>query len=250
MKVNAADRIIVALDHPHDLENPDRAIEVKDAIDIVQKLEGLVSFFKVGWPLFLAKGGEAIIGELVKQGKRVFLDLKYGDIPETVKRLMQRVAAGGAEFVTLNASTRAVRAAVEARDAICGSKLKILRVTLLTSLDDSDLKMTGYAISAKDYVLRIARTGLKAGCDGIICSAGEAGEVRKQVGTDFLIVTPGIRPAGMDTDDHKRSATPKEAVMAGADYLVVGRPITRSADLRAAASQIIEEIQAAFDALA
>lgn len=250
MSVNAAERLIVALDQPHDPDNPDRLIEVPDARNIVRELDGLISFFKVGWPLFLAKGGEAIVRELVEQGKRVFLDLKYGDIPETVKRLIKKVAANGAEFVTINSTTEALRTAVEARNFIGGSKLKILTVTLLTSLDDSDLEKLGYKVSAQQYVLMNAKISREAGCDGIICSAMEAAEVRKEVGKDCLIVTPGIRSIGLSKDDHKRSATPKDSILAGADYLVVGRPITRSADLRASASQILEEMQDAFDALA
>jgi len=249
VSVNALERLIVALDQPHDPENPDRLIEVSDALDIVRELDGLVSFFKVGWPLFLAKGGEAIVKELVEQGKRVFLDLKYGDIPETVKRLIKKVATSGAEFLTISSTTDALRAAVEARNSISGSKLKIFRVTLLTSLDDSDLEKMGYKVSAQEYVLTSARISREAGCDGIICSPMEAAEVRKEVGPNYLIVTPGIRPTGLSRDDHKRSATPKEAILAGADYLVVGRPITRADDLREASSRISDEMQDAFDAL-
>lgn len=247
MRVNAAERLIVALDRPHDPANPHRLIEVSDAHHIVEKLEGLVSFFKVGWPLFLATGGEAIVKDLVNREKRVFLDLKYGDIPETVKRLIQKVAASGADFLTIHSTSQTLGAAVEARNSMPGSKLKILAVTLLTSMNDSDLRMMGCEVSAGDYVLRIAKTSREAGCDGVICSAREAREVRKLVGKECLVVTPGIRPAGSPVDDHKRSAAPREAILAGADYLVIGRPITRSPDLRQAASQIIEEMQAAFD---
>jgi orotidine-5'-phosphate decarboxylase len=249
VKVDAAERLIVALDQPHDPANPDRLIEVKDALDIVEQLEGLVSFFKVGWPLFLATRGEGIVQDLVNKGKQVFLDLKYGDIPETVKRLVKKVAGTGVDFLTLNSTTEALRAAVEARNSIVGSRLKIFTVTLLTSLNDSDLETMGYKVSAKEQILRIARISREAGCDGIICSAMEAAEVRGLVGEECLIVTPGIRPAGSPKDDHKRFATPRDAILSGANYLVVGRPITRSVDLRGAAARVIDEMQEAFDAM-
>ena len=243
--IHAAERLIVALDQPHSPSRPDQMIDVRDALEIVDKLDGLVSFFKVGWPLYMADGGHAVARDLVRKGKRVFLDLKFGDIPETVKRLVRVAVDDGVSFLTLHANIQAVRAAVDVRGA---SELKVLMVTLLTSLDETDLEQLGIGRSVREYVRHWAERALEAGGDGVICSGREAGSVRSLAPARFLVVTPGIRPAGLQAEDHKRPATPGEAIAAGADYLVVGRPIVRAEDVRAVARQIISEMQEAFEA--
>jgi orotidine-5'-phosphate decarboxylase len=243
--VNAASRLIVALDIPH---GSDRPIEVADAERVVEMLGDRVSFYKVGWPLYLAPGGHAFPAWLIAQGKRVFLDLKYGDIPHTVRKLVTALAPSGIEFLTIHAATAAVRQAAEARDSARPTALKLLRVTLLTSMDASDLEEMGFALPVPEYVARMARSARAAGCDGVVCSGADAANVRGVVGPDLTIVTPGIRPAGAPADDHKRLATAGDAIRAGADYLVVGRPVLRAADPRDAVARLTEEMQAAFDA--
>lgn len=247
MKIDAAKRLIVAIDVPHDLDNPTRIITEADANFIIKELEDLVSFFKVGWPLYLSE--EHIADKLIDQGKKVFLDLKYGDIPETIKRLVTKSASSKIDFLTINGSTDVLRAAAEGRNAIKSSSLKILRVTLLTCMGESDLAESGFDISTEDYVTKMAILGKDAGCDGVICSGQEVAAIRKAIGKDFLIVTPGIRPSGFSVDDHKRYTTPREAILAGADYLVMGRPIMRSADPHATVKQVIEEMQDAFNSI-
>jgi orotidine-5'-phosphate decarboxylase len=242
--INARERLIVALDFPHDPRLPDRLIEPDDARRLIEELDGIVSFFKIGWPLYMA-GGQALIKEFLGKGKRVFLDLKFGDIPETVKRLVLVAVNEGVSFITLNTTFEAARAAVEARGA---SDLKILMVTVLTSLDEADLGEMGFKTSVEEYVLYKSGRAREAGCDGVIASGREVRTLRKALGEDFLIVTPGIRPAGAGRQDHKRAVTPSESILAGADYLVLGRPVTTAATPRQAAISILEEMQNAFDA--
>jgi orotidine-5'-phosphate decarboxylase len=242
-KVNAAERLIIALDVPHDLKNPDSMIDADDARVLVKMLGDTASFLKIGWPLYMA-GGQVLIKEFVEQGRRVFLDLKFGDIAETVKRLVHVAVHERVDFITVNTSFDAIRAAVEAAK---GSDLKILTVTVLTSLSESDLEEMGQKVSVRGLVLNKARLAQQVGCQGIIASGKEAADIRVQAGPDFLIVTPGIRPSGMPHEDHKRAVTPGDAVRAGADYLVVGRPIARARDPREAALQITSEMQEAFD---
>ena len=242
-RIRAAERLIIALDVPHDLKNPDAMIDVDDARVLVKMLGETASFLKIGWPLYMA-GGNVLIKEFVDQGRRVFLDLKFGDIAETVKRLVHVAVRDRVEFITVHTSSDAIRAAVEAAK---GSELKILTVTVLTSLDASDLEEMGEKVSVRDLVLRKARLAQEVGCQGIIASGKEAAAVRDQAGPDFLIVIPGIRPAGASHEDHKRAVTPGDAIRAGADYLVVGRPIARASDPREAALKIIAEMQEAFD---
>jgi len=237
VSINARERLIFALD----------VASVEEAREFVRKLDGNVSFFKVGMELYVSSG-PALISELVSEGKKVFLDLKFYDIPETVKRAVTRVASIGASFLTIHGDTKIIRAAVEGRS---GSHLKLLAVTALTSLDTNDLHEMGFSGSVEDLVVQRAGKALEYGCDGVISSPQEASKVRalarsKKAG-EFLIVTPGVRPAGVATDDHKRLATPGDAIQAGADYLVVGRPIRDAADPCAKAESIIAEMQRAFD---
>lgn len=249
MSVNARKRLIVALDAPpRDPRQPDRMIETADACRFVEELGDAVSFYKIGWALYMAAPEPlALIREWRQRGLRIFLDLKFGDIPETVRRLMRVAARESLEFVTLNAGPPSIRAAVEARG---GAKPKILVVTLLTSEGQDDLDRMGYHKSVAEFVLEKAERARKEGhADGVIASGKEAAAIRERTGKDFLIVTPGIRPAGEGPHDHKRAATPAEAIRAGADYLVVGRPITQAPNPRDAALRIIEEMQRAFDSL-
>jgi len=245
MAVDARDRLIVALDAPNDPQNPERLIEPADARKLVELLAGEVRFVKVGWPLYMA-GGMEVVREFLRGGLRVFLDLKFGDIKEAVGRVVAAAAREGISFLTLNTTSETVRAAREARRENASTKL--LGVTLLTSWSETDLRELGYEGSAEDYVMMRARSILAGGADGVISSPREAARLREGLGGDFLIVTPGIRPSGEGTQDHKRAATPTAAIAGGADYLVVGRPIVTAAEPRAAARRILDEMQAAFDA--
>jgi orotidine-5'-phosphate decarboxylase len=234
MKIEARDRLIVALD----LDT------VQQAGQMVRCLDGLVSFFKVGLSLQLAAGADNFIRPLLAEQKRLFLDYKYFDVEETVRKAVSQAANIGANFLTVHGNHRIIRAAVEGRG---GSALKLLAVTVLTSLDASDIAEMGFSCAVEDLVLYRAKKALEAGCDGIVASGHEAGVLRQAVGDNLLIVTPAIRPAGYGTDEQKRRVTPAEAVNAGADYLVVGRPITHQPDPRLAAGQILGQMQAAFD---
>lgn len=219
-------------------------IEPADATRMVNELDDLVSFVKVGWALYMA-GGNAVVREFVNRGKRVFLDLKFGDIDETVRRLVLVAVDQSVSFITLNAGFSAVRAAVKARG---NSQLKILLVTMLTSWNENDLAEMGFKLSASEYVNFRTKGAIAAGCDGVIASGREVAEIRQVSPPGFLVVTPGIRPAGAGHDDHKRAVTPAASILAGSDYLVVGRPITTAANPRQAAATVLQEMQQAFDA--
>lgn len=236
--------MILALDATNDPHNPDRLIEPEDARRLVGELDDLVSFVKVGWALYMA-GGSQVVRDFVNQGKRVFLDLKFGDIDETVKRLVLVAVDHGVSFITLNAGFSAVRAAVKARG---NTQLKILLVTMLTSWNEADLAEMGFKLSASEYVNFRTKGAIGAGCDGVIASGREVAEIRRIAPPGFLVVTPGIRLAGAGHDDHKRAVTPAASILAGSDYLVVGRPITTAANPRQATTAVLEEMQQAFDA--
>jgi orotidine-5'-phosphate decarboxylase len=227
------ERLIVALD----------LADVAVAEKLVVKLDGAASFYKIGFELALAKDGLVFAEMLARSGKKVFLDLKLHDIGNTVSRAVERAAERGMTFLTVHAFPQTMRAAVEGRGQ---SKLKILAVTVLTSWDENDLKEAGYAMSVPDLVLKKAGQAKDIGIDGIVASAAEAAPIRKKVGSETLIVTPGIRPAGGDAGDQKRIVTPKDAIKAGADYLVVGRPVTAAGDPVAAVQSIAAEIEAAL----
>jgi orotidine-5'-phosphate decarboxylase len=226
------DRLIVALDLP-DVDSAERMID---------RLGESVSFYKIGYELTLA-GGLPLVEKLAHTGKKVFLDLKLHDIGNTVTRATERAVNLGATFLTVHAFPQTMKAAVEGRGK---SPLKILAVTVLTSWDDTDLKEAGYSLSAGDLVLKRAEQAQKIGIDGLVASAAEATEIRKKIGRSMLLITPGIRPAGSDTGDQKRVVTPKAAIKAGVDYLVIGRPITASKDPQAAAKAAVAEITAAL----
>jgi orotidine-5'-phosphate decarboxylase len=222
------DRLIVALDLP----------SVAAAEAMVDRLGDAVSFYKIGYQLAFA-GGLPLASALVRAGKQVFADLKLHDIGNTVGKGVESVATLGATFLTVHAYPQTMKAAVEAR---AGSPLRILAVTVLTSYDDADLAAAGYASTVGPLVARRAAQAREIGVDGLVCSAEEAASVRSIAGPGMALVTPGIRPAGAAAGDQKRVMTPARAIAAGADYLVVGRPIVEAADPKAAAQAIVAEI--------
>jgi orotidine-5'-phosphate decarboxylase len=235
MPVHASARLIVALDVP----------SADDATTLVAQLDGVVSFFKVGLELYTTAGPE-FVRWLVSQKKKVFLDLKFLDIEQTVHRATEQAARLGATFLTVHEGGNTVAAAVEGAR---GSDLKILAITVLTSWDTGDLQDMGIRLSVEELVLHRARKALAAGAHGVVASGREAAMLRENLGRDFLIVTPGIRPSGVSADEQKRATTPADAIRAGADYLVIGRPITQASDPQDAASEIVVEMQKAFDSL-
>jgi orotidine-5'-phosphate decarboxylase len=224
------DRLIIGLDVP----------SVDEARAVVERIGDAGTFYKIGYQLGYA-GGLAFARDLIDQGKKVFLDLKLHDIGNTVEEGVRSVARLGATFLTVHAYPQTMRAAVAGK---VGSSLKILAVTVLTSYDEQDLAESGYApgTTAAGLVTRRAGQARDIGIDGIVCAAPEAERVRAIVGADRLIVTPGIRPAGSEAGDQKRILTPADAIRLGADHLVVGRPIIKAADPRAAAEAIVREI--------
>jgi orotidine-5'-phosphate decarboxylase len=224
--------IIVALD-------VDSAAEARS---LIAKLGSRVNFYKVGLELYAAAGVE-FVHALIGEGKDVFLDLKVYDIPETVKRAVAQVARTGVRFLTAHAVSSVMRAAVEGRS---DSNLKLLAVTVLTSFGPEDLGELGYAHSIPELVDMRARKAMELGMDGIVASPLEAAAVRRIIGKGKVLVTPGVRSAGAAKGDQKRTATPLEAVRDGADYLVIGRQITRAADPAGEAARILEEIGAAW----
>jgi orotidine-5'-phosphate decarboxylase len=233
--IDAHDRLIVALD----------LADIDEAENMVSDLEGVVSFFKVGLTLQLAPGVEQLIKSLIDVGKRVFLDYKYFDIPATLKTAVGRAADRGVSFLTIHGSSAVMRAAVQGRG---NSGLKLFTVTVLTSWDQTDLIEMGYTRhSVKDLVVIRAQKAIEAGIDGVIASGQEA-QVIKQLSAKLLVVTPGIRPDGYPEDDQKRRTTPGDAILAGADYLVIGRPITDASNPRRISEQILSEMQEAFNA--
>src|SRR4051812_11753414 len=198
---------------------------------MVDAIGGAASFYKIGYQLAYG-GGLSLAQELIAGGKKVFLDLKLHDIPNTVEEGGRSVARLGATFLTVHAYPQTMRAAMAGR---ASTGLKLLAVTVLTSYDDGDMVEAGYAGSVAGLVERRAGQAREIGIDGIVCAAPEAARVRKIIGEAGLVVTPGIRPAGSVAADQKRIVTPADALRAGVDYIVVGRPITTAADPRAAA---------------
>jgi len=229
--VNARERLIVALDLP----------TVKAAEDMVMRLGDTVSFYKIGYQLAFA-GGLPFAAGLIAAGKQVFLDLKLHDIGNTVQKGVEAVAQMGATFLTVHAYPQTMKAAVEGKQ---GSTLRILGVTVLTSYDDSDLAAAGFDMTVGELVAARAAQARDIGVDGLVCSPEEAANLRGIVAPNMVLVTPGIRPAGSATGDQKRIMTPAKAIQAGADYLVVGRPVVEARDPKAAADQIVGEIEQA-----
>ncbi len=222
--------LIIALD----LESADQARA------LVHKLGNHAEFYKVGMELYAAAGME-FVRELAGAGKRVFLDLKLYDIGETVKRAVAQVAKADVEFLTLHSSGAVLRAAVEGRGT---ARLKLLAVTVLTSFGQADVDELGYSITVNDLVSHLAGVAAKAGVDGMICSALDLPRVRAVAGADAILICPGVRSSGASHGDQKRVATPAEALANGANYLVIGRQVTRAADPAAALARINDEIGA------
>jgi orotidine-5'-phosphate decarboxylase len=238
-RVTARERLIFALDVP----------SADEAERLLDRAGDSVQVVKIGLELFTTAGPH-IVQRATGRGKRVFLDLKFLDIEETVRRATAQVAELGVEFLTIHANRKALRAAVEGRKGSGSeSRLKLLAVTVLTNLDTQDLREMGSKFSVTQLVTARAKLAAEVGCDGVVASGEEPSVIRKEVGQDLLIVTPGIRPSQRGRNDHTRVTTPAEAIRAGSDYLVVGRPIRDAADPRTAAESILQEMQTAFDAL-
>lgn len=230
--MTARERLIVGLDLP----------TVKEAETIVNALGDDVLFYKIGHQLAFA-GGLEFARELAESGKKIFLDMKLLDIDNTVASGVENIARMGMTMLTLHAYPKAMRAAVKAAH---GSGLTLLGVTVLTSMDDADLIEAGYADNARTLVLKRAQQAKDAGMGGIVCSAEESSAVRDIVGQTMAVVTPGIRPLGGDAGDQKRVVTPFDAIRAGSSHLVVGRPIVKASDPKAAARAILDEMTQAL----
>jgi orotidine-5'-phosphate decarboxylase len=226
------DRLIVALDTP----------DVGEARRIVERIGDGATIYKIGMELAYA-GGLKLAPELASAGKQVFLDLKLHDIPNTVERATAQAAKLGARFLTVHGYPQTMRAAVAGAK---GSGTQVLAVTVLTSYDDADLFDACYRFGVVETVRRRAEQALGLGVDGLVASAAEAAMLRQTVGAQMLLVSPGIRPAGAAAGDQKRVATPAEAIGNGADYIVVGRPITQAIDPRAAAEAVVAEVAKAM----
>jgi orotidine-5'-phosphate decarboxylase len=231
LSLDARERLIVALDVP----------SVKAAEMMVMRLGDSVWFYKIGYQLAFA-GGLPFAAGLIAAGKQVFLDLKLHDIGNTVAKGVESVSQLGATFLTVHAYPQTMKAAVEGKR---GSNLRILAVTVLTSYDDADLAAAGYEMNVNELAAARAAQARNTGVDGLVCSAEEAASLRAIAGPSMVLVTPGIRPAGSVTGDQKRIMTPARAIEAGADYLVVGRPVLEASDPKAAADAIVAEIEKA-----
>jgi orotidine-5'-phosphate decarboxylase len=217
------------------------ALDVESAADasaLIKRIGPHVNFYKVGLELYAAAGMDFVRG-LLSDGHQVFLDLKFYDIPETVSRAVARVAETGVRFLTVHAVASVMRAAAAARQ---GSKLELLGVTVLTSFGPEDLDDLGFSGTIAELVEKRARKAMELGIDGVVASPLEAAALRRIIGPDALLVTPGVRSAGADAGDQKRIATPAQAIRDGASYLVIGRQITRAADPQAEVGKILLEI--------
>lgn len=231
---SARDRLMVGLDVP----------TVEEARAIVRETAGAVGTYKIGMQLQFA-GGLELAAELAREGHSIFLDVKLLDIDNTVMKAVENIARMGVRFVTIHAYPKAMRAAV-AGLAAAGGDVCLLGVTVLTSMDEQDLVDAGYEYDPHTLVLKRAEQARIAGMGGIVCSAEEAGAVRKVIGPEMALVTPGIRPAGADKGDQKRVMTPADALKAGSSHLVVARPIVKADDPKAAARAILAEMATAL----
>lgn len=232
MAAEMRDRLIVGLDVP----------TLAEAERVVSELGDTINVYKIGYQLVFA-GGLGFAGELVQAGKKVFLDMKLLDIDNTVAKGVENIARMGVSMLTLHAYPKAMRAAVAAAE---GSHLCLLGVTVLTSMDEQDLRDAGYDTDPKTLVLNRAVQARDAGMGGVVCSAAEAAVIRNAVGPDLAVVTPGIRPAGSEAGDQKRVVSPADAIRAGASHLVVARPIVGATDRKMAAQAILAEMQTAI----
>jgi orotidine-5'-phosphate decarboxylase len=229
--IQAQDRLIVALD----------VSSASEARKIVQAVGDSARLFKVGKQLFTAEGPQ-VVRDLICAGRRVFLDLKYHDIPTTVAAAVGEATKLGVSMLTVHASggEKMLKAAVEA--AFVRRELAVLAVTVLTSMDQHDLEQVGVSAPLRDQVCRLGALALAQGCAGLVSSAREARTLRQGLGNDFLIVTPGVRPTGSAKGDQARVVTPAEAIAAGVTHIVVGRPIANAPDPAKAARDIVEEM--------
>lgn len=225
------DRLIVGLD----------VADIRQAEKLVEQLGDTVGFYKIGYQLLFA-GGLEFARELKAANKKVFLDMKLLDIDNTIASAVENIVKLGVDMLTVHAYPKAMRAAVKAAK---GSNLCLLGVTVLTSMDDADLKAAGYSDDAKTLVLKRAKDARLAGMGGIVASAAEAQALRNVIGPDMALVTPGIRPKGADKGDQKRVMSPKEAIQAGASHLVVARPIVKADNPLQAAKLILTEMEEA-----
>ncbi len=232
---DARDRVIVALDVP----------SIRDAEALIEQLGDSITFYKIGMELAYI-GGIPLGERLIRAGKKIFFDLKLHDIPNTVERATAQIAGTGATFMTVHAYPQTLAAAALGAK---GSTLGILGVSVLTSMSEDDAARAGYGMGIADLVRRRARQAQENHAAGLICSPLEIDSVRETVGQALKIVTPGVRPAGSATGDQKRVMTPGDAIRAGADHLVVGRPITQAADPVAAAKAVVDEVFAAISSL-
>ena len=228
-----AERLIVALDVP----------TIGGAVRLVGQLDGIVSFYKVGLWLLFAPGAERFIDGLIGQGKRVFLDAKMYDIGETVRQGVARATERGVSIVTVHGDPEIMRAAVAGKAG--SQRTKVFAISVLTSLNDAAVREMGYALSVAELIGLRVRQAVECGCDGMIASAHDDPDaIRRMAGAQqLLIATPGIREPGGSVDDHKRHATAAQAIARGADYLVVGRPITQADDPTAAARRIVADME-------
>jgi len=235
MDINTKDRLIFALDVP----------EIEQAKNLVEELADSVSFYKIGMELMMTGHYFALLDWLVEKDKKVFVDLKLFDVPQTVAKAVKRLSQRGAYFTTVHGNQSMMEAAAAAK-----GDLKILAVTALTSLDQGDLNDMGFLCDVQDLVVSRARRALAAGCDGIVASGLELERIRSEVNHKLVIVTPGIRPVeNRSTDDQKRIVSVEQAFQRGADHIVVGRPIKNAANPKQAAEMIQETILNSISAL-
>ncbi|PYQ30486.1 MAG: orotidine-5'-phosphate decarboxylase [Acidobacteria bacterium] len=220
------DRLVVALD----------VSTRNDVLRLLDQLHDAAGVFKIGLQAFTALG-PSIVREVVARGERVFLDLKIHDIPNTASHAIHEVASLGASMTTVHASGGESMLRACAHDSVL-----VLGVTVLTSLDDASLQSVGFTDNAIDTAARLARLAQASGLRGVVASPHEIAAIREACGSDFVILTPGIRPSGADAGDQRRTMTPREAISAGADYIVVGRPITNAANPRSAALRVIDDM--------
>jgi orotidine-5'-phosphate decarboxylase len=231
-QISSCDRLIFALDLPSS----------EEALRWVDLLGDSVSFYKLGFQLFMAEGYWTLVEKLLSRGKKIFVDLKFFDVPETVKNAVANLSRRGVECCTVHGSQSILAGAVDSKGA-----MKVLAVTVLTSLDRGDLDDLGFQCSVEDLVFSRAKRALEIGCDGVISSGMEAARLRQELGERLLIVTPGIRPVeNRIEDDQKRVMTLEQAFMAGADHVVVGRPIRQAADPREKAAEMQDQIRRLF----
>lgn len=233
--ITAVDRLMLPVDVP----------SVREAEELVKKTEGTVGVYKIGMELQFA-GGLEFARELAESGHKIFLDVKLHDIDNTITKAVRNVAKMGMTFMTVHAYPKTMRAALKGLAEEGNPDLCILGVTVLTSMDEADLVAAGYKVPIANVVEDRAKDAKLAGMGGIVCAPTESENMRKILGDDLVIVTPGIRPAGSAAGDQRRVMTPADAIKAGSDYLVIGRPISQANDPGAAAKAVVQEIQSAL----